>query len=88
MKKMKKINISINEDLLKRADKFGEDNSISRSGLISLSLSQYLAQQEVFVLLKGMNVAMKKIADKGEIDAETMEQLEDFERICNSLVGQ
>ncbi len=85
---MKKINISINEDLLKRADKFGEDNSISRSGLISLSLSQYLAQQEVFVLLKGMNVAMKKIADKGEIDAETMEQLEDFERICNSLVGQ
>jgi hypothetical protein len=35
-----------------------------------------------------MNVAMKKIADKGEIDAETMEQLEDFERICNSLVGQ
>lgn len=85
---MKKINISINEDLLKRADKFGEDNSISRSGLISLSLSQYLAQQEVFVLIKGMNVAMKKIADKGEIDAETMEQLEDFERICNSLVGQ
>lgn len=85
---MKKINISINDDLLKRADKFGEDNSISRSGLISLSLSQYLAQQEVFVLLKGMNVAMKKIADKGEIDAETMEQLEDFERICNSLVGQ
>ena len=85
---MKKINISINEDLLKRADKFGEDNSISRSGLISLSLSQYLAQQEVFVLLKGMNVAMKKIADKGEIDAETMEQLEDFERICNLLVGQ
>ena len=85
---MKKINISINEDLLKRADKFGVDNSISRSGLISLSLSQYLAQQEVFVLLKGMNVAMKKIADKGEIDAETMEQLEDFERICNSLVGQ
>ena len=85
---MKKINISINEDLLKRADKFGEDNSILRSGLISLSLSQYLAQQEVFVLLKGMNVAMKKIADKGEIDAETMEQLEDFERICNSLVGQ
>ena len=85
---MKKINISINEDLLKRADKFGKDNSISRSGLISLSLSQYLAQQEVFVLLKGMNVAMKKIADKGEIDAETMEQLEDFERICNLLVGQ
>lgn len=85
---MKKINISINDDLLKRADKFGEDNFISRSGLISLSLSQYLAQQDVFVLLKGMNVAMKKIADKGEIDAETMEQLEDFERICNSLVGQ
>lgn len=85
---MKKINISINEDLLTRADNFGQDNGISRSGLISLSLNQFLSGQEAMSLLKGMSVAMKKIADKGEIDAETMEQLEDFERICKIIVGQ
>lgn len=83
---MKKINISINEELLDRADKYGEQNYISRSGLISLALSQYLAAQEANAMLKGMSVAMQKIADKGEIDDETLEQLEDFQRICNAIV--
>lgn len=85
---MKKINISINEDLLTRADNFGQENGISRSGLISLSLNQFLISQEAMSLLKGMNVAMRKIADKGEIDEETIKQLEDFERICNAIVGK
>lgn len=85
---MKKINISINDELLYRADKYGENNYISRSGLISLSLSQYLASQEVYQLLRSMSVAMNKIADKGEIDEETMQELKDFERICNSLISK
>lgn len=85
---MKKINISINEELLDRADKYGEQNYLSRSGLISLALSQYLAAQEANAMLKGMSVAMQKIADKGEIDDATMEQLEDFQRICNAVVGK
>lgn len=83
-----KINFSINEDLLERADKYCEQNYISRSGLISLALTQYLASQEVTSLLRGMNVAMQRIADNGEIDAETKKQLEEFEIICNALVGK
>lgn len=85
---MKKINISINEDLLTRADNYGQENGLSRSGLISLSLNQYLSGQEAMSLLRGMNVAMRKIADKGEVDAETMEKLKTFELICNTIVGQ
>lgn len=85
---MKKINFSIDEELLERADKYSSSNYLSRSALISLSLNQYLGQQEIFGLLRGMNVAMTKIADKGELDSEVMEQLEDFQRICNSFIGK
>ena len=37
-----KINISIRDDLLERADLYAEQNAVTRSGLISLALSQYL----------------------------------------------
>lgn len=82
---MKKINISINEELLKRADAHAEENYITRSGLISISLKQYLATQEVFDLLRGINIAMRKIAELGSIDEETQKQLNHFSDICNSI---
>ena len=59
-----KVNISINDELLERADSFCEKNYLSRSGLISLSLSQYLIAQEVNNLLRNMTISMQKIADK------------------------
>lgn len=83
-----KINISINDDLLTRVDKYVEQNYSTRSGVISLALSQFLATQEVSNLLRGMNVAMQRIADKGMVDDETYKQLEEFETICNVLVGK
>lgn len=85
---MKKINISISEDLLLRADRFSENNNLSRSGLISLSLNQYLGSQEAFALIRGINLALNKIAENGDIDEETLSQLEDFGRICNMIVGK
>jgi hypothetical protein len=35
--------------------------------------------------IKDMAVSMRKIADTGKIDHETMEQLEDFERLAQML---
>ena len=39
---MKRINITIDEELLKKADVFSKKRFLSRSGLISLALSTYL----------------------------------------------
>lgn len=83
-----KVNISINDELLERADSFCEKNYLSRSGLISLSLSQYLIAQEVNNLLRNMTISMQKIADNGTVDEETMEQLKEMQIICNALSGK
>lgn len=40
-----KISISMNEQLLERADKYCDDTFQTRSGLISLALKQYLDGQ-------------------------------------------
>lgn len=84
---MAKINISLDDNLLERMDRYAEDNYMSRSGLVSISVAQYLNANEVMTLVKDMSLAMRKIADSGTIDSETEQKLEDFERISKMLVG-
>jgi hypothetical protein len=43
---------------------------------------------DVTKAIKDMALAMRKIADTGKVDHETMEQLEDFERLSKLLVGK
>ena len=83
-----KIQISINDDLLERADNYADANYMSRSGLITQSLNQYLNQAEVIIAVKNMALAMRKIADTGQFDEETMKQFEHSERIAMMCTGQ
>lgn len=85
---MKKINISINDELLERIDKFTENNYLSRSGLISLACNQYLITMEAQAMFRSMNVAFQKIADTGVIDEETRRELDEVMRVCNALQGK
>lgn len=82
-----KVQISINEELLNRADKYATDNYMSRSGLISLSLTQFLNANDVTYAIKDMALSMRKIADTGQLDHETIQKLEDFERLAKMLYG-
>ncbi len=83
-----KVQISMDDKLVERLDRYAEENYMSRSGLLSLAASQYLNANEVILLVKDMSLAMRKIADSGEVDAETTQKLEDFERICKMLIGK
>lgn len=83
----KKVQISIDDSLLDRIDNYADNNYLTRSGLITLATNQYLNSAEVITAIKDMSVSMRKIADQGSIDEQTMEQLEDFERIAKVLVG-
>ena len=81
-----KVNITFNEELMKRADAFAEKNYLSRSGLFTLAVTQYLNANEITNAINEMALCMRKIADNNAVDDETMEQLKDFERIANLLM--
>lgn len=83
-----KLQVSLDENLVERIDSHADRNYMSRSGLISFACNQFLNQAEVILAVKDMALAMRKIADNGTVDHETMEQLEDFERVCKMLTGQ
>lgn len=78
-----KVQITLDEQLMKRADNYADENYMSRSGLISIALTNYLNTKEMMTAITKMSIAMDKIADKGEVDEQSRKELEDFQRMCN-----
>lgn len=82
-----KVNITLDEELMRRVDEYAEENYLNRSSLVSLATTQFLNAADVTKAIRDMAFAMRKIADNGEIDEETKRELEDFERLSRMLVG-
>lgn len=82
---MAKVNISIDDELLERVDKATKKLYTSRSGLVSMALSQFLLANEMTYAITDLSSAMRKIADTGAIDDDTYRQLEEFERFAELL---
>lgn len=82
-----KMQITMDDKLVERLDNNAEKNYMSRSGLISYAVTQYLNQADVMMAVTDISVAFKKIAEKGTIDNDTLEQLEDFDRLCRMMLG-
>lgn len=82
-----KIQMSLNDDLVTRVDKFAKENYLSRSALVSIALTQYLNANELTSAIRDMSLAMRKIADTGLVDEETQKQLEQFELLSKMLTS-
>lgn len=83
-----KVQISLDDALMSRIDTYADVNYMSRSGLISLACTQFLNSADMIRAVCEMSLAMQKIADKGEVDAETQKQLDDFQRLSSMLTAQ
>lgn len=82
-----KISVSIDEELMKRIDEYADDNYLSRSGAMSMACNQFLNEAEAGKGLKVMAEALKKMAETGKADAESMKKLEDFEKLVKLITG-
>ncbi len=82
-----KVQVSMDNALLKRVDQYADDNYMSRSALVTLALTQFLNSQEVKIALKDIAICTRKIADTGAVDSETQQKLFDLERFCRMFVG-
>ena len=84
-----KVNVTLDANLLARADEFADDNYLTRSGLLSLALTQYLNQNSVTKALTDLAVSMRRIADNNnKISDEDMRNLKEFEQIANFIAGK
>lgn len=83
-----KVQITLDDALIERLDNHADENYMSRSGLVSLAVTQYLNSADTMKAIGEIAICMRKIADTGVIDSKTREELEDFERIAKMLVGR
>lgn len=83
-----KVNITLEEELLQRIETYADENYLTRSGLITLAVSQFLLQAEASRAIVDMSLAMRKIAETGTVTDEQLRELEDFERFARMLAGK
>lgn len=80
-----KINITIEKDLLDDVDDYCDKNYLNRSSLISQSLVQVINHQKVIDSLRDASIAIRKVAETGNIDPATKKTLDDFEAIARIM---
>lgn len=85
---MAKIQVSMDDDLLARLDKYASNVYLSRSALVTLAVTSYLNSNDALLAMKDIAFAVNKIADQGTLDDETKKQLEDFERLSKMILKQ
>ena len=84
----KKVNVTLDENLVERMDNYADDNYLSRSGLMSLALTQYLNQNDIVRAVNEISIAMRKIADNKELSDDEIRNLKDFETLAKMLIGK
>ena len=85
---MAKINITIDDELLKRVDDYSDSNFSTRSGLISQSVKQFLDTQDVMEAVKRISYSMQIIAEKNVIDEDSQKELEHFKVLAEMLFSK
>ena len=80
-----KINVSLDDELVKRLDAYAERTFTSRSGLICLACTHYLNENELVNSIRELSLRFRKIAETGSIDDETLEYLKKFEMMSELL---
>lgn len=83
-----KINISVNDELLKRVDEYAERNYTNRSAVFAQGANAILLQDLIPYQLGQIAVAFKRIADNNAIDEESKKQLEEFSKLAELLGGK
>ena len=79
----KKVNISIDDGLLKRLDDYGKESYLSRSALIAVAINDYLMQREYIGFIKKLSVTLDKAAESGVLTDDDRKLLDDFQRFAS-----
>ena len=81
----KKINVTIDEELLDEVDKYSKNYHMSRSGFLSLSVGKYIEAIKFQTILPEYVDLLKDLSSGSDLDDDTMEKIDDMERTVRAL---
>ena len=87
----KKINITLDEELLDRIDKYAKSNAMSRSGLLAMSAAQYLNAVEsmpsINKLLNSMVAVVEGTLNGDVSPADAEQRMQQIQNSYTALTG-
>lgn len=84
-----KVQITIEDELLREVDDYCDRNYMNRSCMISQALVQILNQQKMIDALSNVSIAVRTCAEKGgQLDDDTKRDIETFETLCKIYMGK
>lgn len=84
----KKVNVSIDEELLHKIDEYADSHYMSRSAFFTYASSQVLLSDKVYKLLDDLSSVMKDIYNKISLNPDYVasdEDIKEMERIENTF---
>jgi len=81
----KKINVTIDEELLDEVDKYAKLRHMSRSGFLAFSASQNIEAIKFQSLLPQYTDLLRQLSSGSDLDEETLEKIDDMERSVSAL---
>lgn len=84
-----KATITLPEQLLASADAYAEENGLTRSGFIAMTIKQYLQAQEQMPTIVGMMKGLTRLmGEAGQMTNEEIQlQLDDIEAAKRKALG-
>lgn len=82
-----KVNVSMDDRLAKRMDDYADANYMTRSGLITVALTQYLNTQDMIDTIKKMGISLSKMANKNSVSESDKEEMEGYANLLQKLAS-
>lgn len=81
----KKISISIDEELLAGVEEYRKSNYMTKSGVFTLAVHQFLMAQKTLKLIEGLTQAINKVAEGGNVDEATVNEFKEMEKMLSVM---
>lgn len=81
-----KINITLEDELLKKLDEYCDKNFLNRSWAISQALVGVLNQQKLVDAISNVSLALRKCSETGVLDENTKREMETFESLSKLFI--
>lgn len=81
-----KINITLEDELLKELDEYCDKKFLNRSWAISQALVGVLNQQKLVDAISNVSLALRKCSETGVLDENTKREMETFESLSKLFI--
>lgn len=81
-----KVQITLDEELLKDVDDYCDKNYMNRSWFISSCCNRAINEQKLIDSISNLSLSIRKCAEQGSLDEATIKDMETYESLAKLFI--